>query len=165
MKKYIISNAPEQTQELGKSLAGLLCAGDNIILNGNLGSGKTLFTKGIASGLGVKRPEYVNSPSFVIAKEYKGRRIRLYHFDLYRLDDLSDIEYLGVKDYLNGEGVVVIEWAERMRKLLPQEYLDINIGITGKSKRRFILEAHGKRYDNIISRYIKREIQFSPFKG
>jgi tRNA threonylcarbamoyladenosine biosynthesis protein TsaE len=155
MKKYIISNGPEQTQELGRSLAGLLCAGDNIILNGNLGSGKTLFTKGIAAGLGVKKPEYVNSPSFVIAKEYEGRRIRLYHFDLYRLDDLSDIEYIGVKEYLDGEGVVVIEWAERMKKLLPKGYLDIRIDIKGESKRRFALQAHGKRYDNIISRYIK----------
>jgi tRNA threonylcarbamoyladenosine biosynthesis protein TsaE len=158
MKKYIISDSPEETQALGQSLAGLLYAGDNIILNGNLGSGKTLFTKGIAMGLGVKRPEYVNSPSFVIAKEYKGRCIVLYHFDLYRLDNLSDIEYIGLEEYFNGKGVVVIEWAQRLKGLLPSEYMDINIKITGKSKRRFFLKAYGKRYNNIIGRYIKRKI-------
>ena len=155
MKKYIISDNPEKTLILGRSLAGLLSAGDSIILNGNLGSGKTLFTKGIAKGLGVDNPEYVNSPSFVIAKEYKGQRINLYHFDLYRLDNPSDIEYIGVEEYFNREGVVVIEWAEKMKNLLPSEYLDVRIGIIGKSKMRFSFKAYGKRYDNIISRYIR----------
>ncbi|TRZ49274.1 MAG: tRNA (adenosine(37)-N6)-threonylcarbamoyltransferase complex ATPase subunit type 1 TsaE [Dehalococcoidia bacterium] len=155
MKKYIISDSPEATRRLGESLAGFLKPGDNIILNGNLGSGKTLFTKGIAKGIGIERPEYVNSPSFVIVKEYKGR-INLYHFDLYRLEDLKDIEYIGVKEYLNGDGIVVIEWAERMKGLLPAQYMDIHIDITGERERRFFFKAHGKRYDHIISRYIKR---------
>ena len=155
MKKYIISDSPEATQRLGESLAKLLEPGDNVILNGTLGSGKTLFTKGIARGLGVEKPEYVNSPSFVLVKEYKGR-INLYHFDLYRLDNLEDIEYIGVKEYLNGDGIAVIEWAQRMKGLLSEEHLSVHIDITGQSERRFSFNAHGKRYDHIISRYVKR---------
>jgi tRNA threonylcarbamoyladenosine biosynthesis protein TsaE len=154
MKMHIFSDSPDKTKELGSRLAGLLSTGDNIILNGGLGSGKTVFTKGIAAGLGVKRPEYVNSPSFVLVKEYKGR-IGLYHFDLYRLDRLYDIEYIGVKEYFNRDGVVVIEWAERMKSLLPAEYLDVSIDITGQDKRRFSFSGYGKRYIDIISRYIK----------
>jgi tRNA threonylcarbamoyladenosine biosynthesis protein TsaE len=154
MERYIISNSPEATQHLGQSLAGYLRPGDNIILNGAIGSGKTLFTKGIARGLKVDRPEYVNSPSFVLVKEYEGR-VNLYHFDLYRLDDIRDIEYIGVKEYLNGDGIVVIEWAQRMKGFMPVSCLDVYIDFAGKDKRRFSFNACGKRYDNIISRYIK----------
>jgi tRNA threonylcarbamoyladenosine biosynthesis protein TsaE len=155
MKNYFISNSPEETEALGASLAKLLKPGDNITLSGNLGSGKTLFTKGIARGLKIDNPEYVNSPSFVVIKEYTGR-VNLYHFDLYRLDSLNDIEYIGVRDYLDGNGVVVIEWSEKMQGLLTAEHLNIDIGIISDTKRRFFLKAHGKRYDYIVSRYIKR---------
>jgi tRNA threonylcarbamoyladenosine biosynthesis protein TsaE len=154
MKDCFVSHSPKQTEGLGEKLAASLDPGDNITLSGNLGSGKTLFTKGIAKGLGVDKPEYVNSPSFVIVKEYSGR-VNLYHFDLYRIDHLEDIEYLGIREYLNGNGVTVIEWAEKMDRLLPVEYLNIKIEITASNKRRFWLEPHGKRYDYIVSRYIK----------
>jgi len=157
MKYNMLSEHPEKTKKIGKELAGLLMPGDNIILNGPLGSGKTLFTKGVASGLGIIRPEYVNSPSFVIVKEYKGR-INLYHFDLYRLDDIEDIQYMGMDEYINGNGVVVIEWAERMKGLLPEDYLDITIGIIGDEKRSFYFKPFGKRYDYIISRYFKQQV-------
>jgi tRNA threonylcarbamoyladenosine biosynthesis protein TsaE len=153
MKNYFLSSSPEQTKKMGKRLGSLLCPGDNVTLTGELGSGKTLFTKGIAHGLGVDHPEYVNSPSFVIAKEYSGKT-KLYHFDLYRLDDLQDIEYLGIREYLSGDGIVVMEWAERMENTLPEEYLNINIEITGKHKRRLWCKSHGKRYDGIVSRYL-----------
>jgi tRNA threonylcarbamoyladenosine biosynthesis protein TsaE len=155
MKNHLLSNSPEKTKALGRLLGKILEPGDNITLTGTLGSGKTLFTKGIAQGLGIDRPEYVNSPSFVIVKEYKGR-VDLYHFDLYRLDNLEDIEYLGIREYLGGNGVTVIEWAGRMKGLLPVEYLDINIDIIGEKKRRFWCRPHGKRYDYIVSRYLKR---------
>ncbi len=154
MKNFLISKSINETKALGARLAKLLRPGDNIALTGNLGSGKTTFTKGIARGLKIEKPEYVNSPSFVLMKEYKGRA-NLYHFDLYRLDSLEDIEYIGMQEYLDGDGVVVIEWADRMKMLLPSEYLEISINITAKEKRRFTLIAHGKRYNNIVSRYIK----------
>ncbi|MFA5068782.1 MAG: tRNA (adenosine(37)-N6)-threonylcarbamoyltransferase complex ATPase subunit type 1 TsaE [Candidatus Omnitrophota bacterium] len=154
MKKKIISKSPDDTIRLGCLLARFLQAGDNIILDGDLGSGKTLFTKGIAAGLKIPNPEYVNSPSFTLIKEYKGP-VNLYHLDLYRLDRLEDIEYIGVKEYLNGDGVVVIEWARRMGALLPVEYLGIRIDITGPCGRDFLFEGKGRRYDHIISRYFR----------
>ena len=154
MKNFLISNSMHETKELGARLAKLLRPGDNIALTGNLGSGKTTLTKGIARGLKIEKPEYVNSPSFVLMKEYKGRA-NLYHFDLYRLDSLEDIEYIGMQEYLDGDGIVVIEWADRMKMLLPSEYLEISINITAEEKREFTFIAHGKRYNNIVSRYIK----------
>ncbi len=157
MKNVLISNNEKETKALGARLAKLLSPGDNIALTGNLGSGKTTFTKGLARGLNIEKPEYVNSPSFVLMKEYKGRA-SLYHFDLYRLDSLEDIEYIGMQEYLNGDGIVVIEWADRMKILLPSEYLEISIDITAQEKRKFTFIAHGKRYNNIISRYIKPQV-------
>jgi len=154
MKNSLISNSVNETKALGEKLAKLLKPGDNIALTGNLGSGKTTFTKGLARGLKIEKPEYVNSPSFVLMKEYKGRA-NLYHFDLYRLDSLEDIEYIGMQEYLDGDGIVVIEWADRMKILLPSEYLEVSISITAEKKRKFTFIAHGKRYNDIVSRYIK----------
>jgi len=154
MKNFLISKNAKETQMLGARLAKLLNPGDNIALTGNLGSGKTTFTKGLARGLNIEKPEYVNSPSFVLMKEYKGRA-NLYHFDLYRLDSLEDIEYISMREYLDGDGIVVIEWADRMKMLLPAQYLEISIGIAAEKKRKFTFIGHGKRYNNIISRYLK----------
>ena len=155
MKNTIYSDAEAKTLVFGKKLGKLLTKGDSIALNGNLGAGKTVFTKGIASGLGVKKVEYVNSPSFVLLKEHKGSK-NLYHFDLYRLNDLDEIEYIGIEEYLDGDGVVVIEWAEKMKELLPREYLKINITILKNNKRKFDFLPKGKRYVDIVSRYFKR---------
>lgn len=155
MLNKIISDSEAKTRALGSKLAQLLCPGDVIALMGDLGSGKTTFTKGIARGLEVKNPEYVNSPSFVLIREYKGR-LNLYHFDLYRLDNLYDMEYIGIEEYMDGNGVVVIEWAQKLKSLLPKEYLQIDIDIKAKDKRTFKLKPHGKHYDDIVSRYIKR---------
>lgn len=138
-------------------LAGLLKAGDLLALTGELGSGKTTFTKGVARGLGVANPEYVNSPSFVLIKEYKGK-IDLYHFDLYRLDELCQMEYIGLQEYLNGDGIVVIEWAEKLGSLLPKEYLSISIEIIDGKRRVFSFKAYGGRFDTIISRYLKQHL-------
>lgn len=157
MKIFVISNSAEETKDLGAKLAKLLSPGDNIALTGDLGSGKTTFTKGLARGLNIKKPEYVNSPSFVLMKEYKGRA-NLYHFDLYRLDSLEDIEYIGMQEYLDGDGIVVIEWADKMKMFLPAGYLEISIDIKAEEKRKFIFRPHGKRYDNIVSRYIKSQV-------
>lgn len=142
---------------MGKRLAHFLEPGDVLALTGELGSGKTTFTKGIAMGLGIAHPEYVNSPSFVLIKEYKGR-IDLYHLDLYRLDRLYEIEYIGFQEYLKGDGIVVIEWAEKLEHFLPDEYLQVHIDIKDKDTRRFNFKGYGRRYSNIIRRYLMREV-------
>jgi len=155
MAQRIVSASVKETESMGRKLGRLLKAGDIIALVGELGSGKTTFTKGIARGLGIAHSEYVNSPSFVLIKEYKGD-INLYHFDLYRLDNLYEMEYIGIEEYLNRNGALVIEWAQKLKGLLPAEHLKIDIDIIDENRRGFMLQPHGKRYDTIISRYIKR---------
>ena len=154
----MITNSAKETQHLGEKIAGLMKPGSVIALTGELGSGKTTFTKGLARGLGVPDPEYVNSPSFVLAREYKGR-INLYHFDLYRLDNLHDIEYIGIQEYLNGDGVVVIEWAEKGLPIVPRDNLLITIRYTSAAKRErsVSLKPQGQRYRELIEQLKIRE--------
>ncbi|MFA6142872.1 MAG: tRNA (adenosine(37)-N6)-threonylcarbamoyltransferase complex ATPase subunit type 1 TsaE [Candidatus Omnitrophota bacterium] len=130
----IISNSVEETKRIGEKLAKKLKKGDCVALVGDLGAGKTIFTKGIAEGLGVKNARYVNSPTFVIIKEYKGR-LPLYHFDLYRLSSSSLIDAENFEEYFYGEGVTVIEWADKVRRLLPKRYFEINLKVTGEERR------------------------------
>lgn len=125
----------EETIELGARLAGRLKRGDCVGLVGGLGSGKTVFTKGIAKGLGVKGARYVNSPTFVIIKEYKGR-IPLYHFDLYRLDKSTVLDFESFEEYFYGDGVSVIEWAGKVRGLLPKGCVEVRFSVAGESRRK-----------------------------
>ena len=131
----IISNTREETVEIGNKLAGRLKVGDCVALIGELGSGKTVLTKGIAKGLGVRKVQYVNSPSFVIIKEHKGR-IPLYHFDLYRLDKSNPLDSFSFDEYFYGDGVTVIEWADKIRRLLPPKYLEVKLSVIGENKRK-----------------------------
>lgn len=119
---------------MGAMVAKRLKAGDIVALSGGLGAGKTTLVKGIAKGLGVKNYRYVNSPSFVLVKEYKGR-VPLFHFDIYRLNNLKDIEEIGYEDYLARKGVVVIEWSEKMSCILPKGRLDIALKIKNANER------------------------------
>jgi len=123
---------------------------------GNLGSGKTCLTQGIAWGLGIK--EYALSPSFVIIRELYGR-LPLCHIDLYRLDRIEESMDLGLDDYLYGRGVCVVEWAEKALSLMPQERLLIRLDYLSDTERRFRLEASGQRYSNIVS-----QVKKSPFR-
>lgn len=136
-----ISNALEETEEFSKKLADALQPGDVITLEGDLGAGKTAFTKGLALGLGIRKN--VNSPTFTIIKEYVGR-IPLYHMDVYRLED-SD-EDLGFDEYFEGEGVTVVEWAHLIEDQLPEERLNIYIHHQGNDSRKFLFKPVGKRY-------------------
>jgi len=130
-----ISKSVEDTIALGKALGKKLKVGSVVALVGDLGSGKTVFTKGIAQGLGVKNARYVNSPTFVIIKEYKGR-VPLYHFDLYRLDHHSSFDEMNYEEYFYGPGVTVIEWADKIEKSLPMQYIKVKLKVTGEDKRR-----------------------------
>ncbi|WP_445321708.1 tRNA (adenosine(37)-N6)-threonylcarbamoyltransferase complex ATPase subunit type 1 TsaE [Oceanobacillus sp. HCA-5259] len=127
-------------------LANFLRPGDTLTLEGELGSGKTTFTKGLAKGLGVTRN--VNSPTFTIVKQYKGR-IPLYHMDVYRLED-SD-EDIGFSEYFHGDGVSVVEWAKFIEDYLPEERLEINIEYTDDDQtRKLKLKALGDHYSSIL---------------
>jgi tRNA threonylcarbamoyladenosine biosynthesis protein TsaE len=131
----IISKSVEETRAIGARIGKHLRAGTVLALHGDLGSGKTCMVQGIAAGLGVSSTACVNSPTFVLINEYDGP-IPLYHFDLYRLADGSELIDLGWEDYLDSQGVIAIEWAERMGSLLPPDHIGINLEITGESSRR-----------------------------
>ena len=130
----IISHSADATVGAGAKLAKTLKKGDVVALFGEFGSGKTVFTKGIAKGLGVKDIRYINSPSFVIIKEYKGK-IPLYHFDLYRLDKAHSLDSVGYDEYFYGDGVTVIEWAERVKSELPTRHVEVKLSVKDDSTR------------------------------
>jgi tRNA threonylcarbamoyladenosine biosynthesis protein TsaE len=124
----------EETIGLGERLAAALQQGDVIAFSGELGAGKTALVKGIARGLGV--PQDVTSPTFTLIHEYAGGRLPLFHIDLYRLDSAQQALAIGIEDYLNGNGVTVIEWAEKIASLLPEQTTRIRIESLGETTRR-----------------------------
>ncbi|MFC2002359.1 tRNA (adenosine(37)-N6)-threonylcarbamoyltransferase complex ATPase subunit type 1 TsaE [Chloroflexota bacterium] len=144
----LISHSPEQTQSFGVCIGELSLPGDVFLLLGELGAGKTCLTQGIAWGLGIK--EYAASPSFVLVRELYGR-LPLYHTDLYRLDHLEEILELGLDDYLYGNGVSVVEWAEKGLDALPKEHLLIRISYLSDTGRRLQLIPSGKRYQELMT--------------
>ena len=113
------SNSAEDTFAFGQKLGREAVPGEIICLDGDLGVGKTVFTQGFAAGLGID--DYVNSPTFNIVKEYEGGRLPLYHFDVYRIGDPSEMEEIGYEDYVYGQGVSIIEWPGQIEELLPKE--------------------------------------------
>ncbi len=137
---------------LAEQLGHLLKAQDVLILEGDLGAGKTTFTKGIAKGLGVKR--VVNSPTFNIIKEYNGR-LPLYHMDVYRLGESE--EDLGFDDYFYGEGVTVVEWAHLIQSYLPSAVLKVNLFHGGNEDRKIVLEPVGERYIRLCEELLSNE--------
>lgn len=119
------TRSPRETFELGKSIAKKAYAGQIITLDGELGCGKTVFTKGFAAGLGIEEP--VTSPTFTIVQEYETGRLTLYHFDVYRIDDPEEMFEVGFDDYLFGDGVCIIEWAEKIKEILSDGMMRITI--------------------------------------
>ena len=113
------SNSAKETFAFGQKLGREAVPGEIICLDGDLGVGKTVFTQGFAAGLGID--DYVNSPTFNIVKEYEGGRLPLYHFDVYRIGDPSEMEEIGYEDYFYGQGVSIIEWPGQIEELLPKE--------------------------------------------
>ncbi len=153
----LISYSPEQTQRLGVCIGELSLPGDTFLLVGSLGTGKTCLTQGIAWGLGIK--EYAVSPSFVVVRELYGR-LPLYHIDLYRLDHIEEIVELGLDDYLYGDGVCVVEWAEKGLGVLPIEHLLIQISYLSDTERKFQLKPSGKRYQEVLA-----QLKAAPLTG
>ena len=141
MRTVYESNSAEETRALGKRMGEEAQAGDAIALTGDLGVGKTVFTKGIAEGLGVKEP--VSSPTFTILQEYRSGRMPLYHFDVYRIGDPEEMDEVGFDDYIYGDGLCLIEWAELISDLMPEHYRQITIEkdlTKGFDYRRIIVE-------------------------
>ncbi len=128
---------PEETQALGEKIGKTLERGDVIALIGDLGTGKTCLTQGIARGVGIASDEVVNSPSYILINEYKGR-IPIYHIDLYRLEDSAEIAELGLSEYMEGDGICVIEWAERMADALPDTAIKIRITLIEVSNNEIL---------------------------
>ncbi|MGE8081228.1 tRNA (adenosine(37)-N6)-threonylcarbamoyltransferase complex ATPase subunit type 1 TsaE [Peribacillus loiseleuriae] len=144
-----VSKSELETVGFASTLAEKLNAGDVLALEGDLGAGKTAFTKGLAKGLGIKRN--VNSPTFTIIKEYMGR-LPLYHMDVYRVSE--EEEDLGFDEYFEGEGVTVVEWAHLIQEQLPEEMLTIQIFRLGDSERRIVLQPTGTRYVELCKEII-----------
>lgn len=131
----LISNSPGETLDIGRIIGEHLTGGQVVALTGELGSGKTCLTQGIARGLGISKKQYVTSPTFTLINEYPGM-IPLYHMDLYRLSGPGDLEDMGYEEYFYGNGVVVIEWAEKVADILPPGVLFIHMEYAGGDTRR-----------------------------
>lgn len=121
----IETNSPGETFQLGQHLGEQARAGQIYTLRGDLGVGKTVFTQGVARGLGIT--ESVSSPTFTIVQEYQEGRLPFYHFDVYRIGDIEEMEEIGYDDYFFGDGVCMIEWADRIRELLPEHVISVEI--------------------------------------
>ena len=137
----IVTNSAAETRALGERLAEQLKAGDVILLEGDLGAGKSEFARGVAKGLGVT--ETVTSPSFTILNVYESGRIPLYHFDWYRLESEEELYELGMDEYLGGNGVALVEWPGRCPEAVPADCLLIRIAAEGENTRRIEAEACG----------------------
>ena len=144
--RFITRNADE-TRGAGKIVGQDLVPGDLVALTGDLGSGKTCLTQGLARGLDVPERSYVRSPTFIILNMYEGR-CPLYHIDLYRIYDPVELEDLGYREIFYGEGVTAIEWADRIPDLLPEEHLHIHLDFLDETSREIFLEPKGKRFED-----------------
>lgn len=145
MKKIITTNSIEETIEVGACIGRLLKPGQVILLVGDLSAGKTTITKGIGKALGVQR--IINSPTFTIVKQYQGD-VPLYHLDLYRLNGINND--FDLEEYLEGDGVCVIEWPFQVAEILPDEYLKIELERCDETKRRITIENQGEHYLSIV---------------
>jgi tRNA threonylcarbamoyladenosine biosynthesis protein TsaE len=146
-----------QTIEFGRLTGSLLKAGDVIALIGQLGAGKTYFTKGIAEGQGVKDGKVVTSPSYVIVKQYMGR-LPIYHFDAYRLKSADEMYEIDCMGFFWGDGISIIEWADKVMECLPDEFIKITIKIEGKTLRGINVSYKGERYRNFMEE-IKEKVK------
>jgi len=137
--RTVFSLSEEETEQLGASLARGLRGGELVLLSGELGLGKTVFARGVATGLGIAR-EDVNSPSFTLVQEYRGGRLTMHHVDLYRLAEGDDLESLGLDDILGGSGVTVVEWGERLPPYYRRDAVSVRLYEMGEGCRRIEID-------------------------
>lgn len=144
------------TVAFGHRLAGQLFPGAVIALIGQLGAGKTHLIRAIAEGLGVSDPRVVSSPTFVLIQEYRGR-LPIYHFDAYRLRTQEEFFDLGAHEYFEGQGVSLVEWADRVPECLPVDHLRITLAVTGESSRQAVMDGKGEKYEQLIQDWAENE--------
>ena len=149
MNYKVTSNSDIDTIELAQNIESEKFPNMVICLEGDLGSGKTLFTKAFAKSMGIE--ENITSPTFNIIKEYEGE-MRLFHMDVYRLSELK--EDIGITEYFNKKGVSIIEWADLIEDILPKKRLDIKIKIIGENKRIFSIIPHGEEYEDLCEKVL-----------
>ncbi len=152
----VITSSPEQTWRIGEMLGARLGPGDTVCLYGDLGAGKTSFSYGIALGLEVEK-QYITSPTFTFVNEYQGR-VPFYHIDLYRLEDAAELENIGFEEYVDSDGVTVIEWAERAEDELPGERLSVYLNFINENSREIGFLAEGERYRKLLEG-LKQELR------
>lgn len=145
MNYKFTSRSEEETMELAENLESEKFEGMVICLDGELGSGKTVFVKGFAKALGIK--ETITSPTFSLVKEYHDGEMSLYHMDVYRLDETDD--NFGVEDYFNQGGVCIIEWPEMIENKLPEERLDIKFKVIDENTRILVFTPYGQKYEDL----------------
>lgn len=141
MTEYI-SDSPDKTREIAINLAKNAVKGDVFALIGQMGAGKTAFSKAFAAGLGVKGT--VNSPTFTILNVYEDGRLPMYHFDAYRIEDPDEMREIGFEEYLYGDGVCVIEWADIVEDILPMKYILVKIDVLSDIERRIQVSLNGE---------------------
>ena len=141
-----------ETESLGRTLGPHLFPGAVIALIGPLGAGKTHFVRAVAEGLEVRNPAAVNSPTFVLIQEDPAR-LPIYHFDAYRLKDWQAFQDLGTEEYFRGDGVCLVEWADRVETAMPVERLEIRIVPMDANRRRFEISAFGERYESLVNHW------------
>mgnify|MGYP001587271916 CR=1 FL=1 len=147
----ILSRSVKETIKIGKSLSKFLSRGDILLLEGDLGSGKTVFVKGLAEGQGINQDK-VLSPTFVLMRQYQGKNIQINHLDLYRLHEAGEFATLGSEEYFYDEALTVIEWAKKLKGFfIPADYLEIKFSLISDKERLIKIEAQGEHYKNILS--------------
>jgi tRNA threonylcarbamoyladenosine biosynthesis protein TsaE len=148
----LLSRSPKETEELGRRLGTLLKPGTFVALYGELGSGKTCLTRGIVAGAAPASAHLVASPTFAIMNGYPGDT-PVYHFDFYRLASTHEIAELGFEDYLQGDGICIAEWSERLGDLMPRDLLRVTLEHTGEEERRLVFEAAGPEPEALLASF------------
>ena len=143
MRITLFSQSEDDTHAIGRAIGAGLMAGDVLLLSGTLGAGKTTLTQGVAWGLGAD--EYARSPTFVLVNEYSAR-LPIYHMDLYRLDSFAEVDGLGLDDYLFGDGVCVIEWADKAPGYFPEDHLIVEIEVVSGEERALTVSGGAERH-------------------
>ncbi len=138
MEQVFYTNTEAETLALAESFANRLSGGEVICLRGDLGAGKTVFSKGLCKALGVT--EHVSSPTFCLVNEYQGENFPIYHFDLYRIEDIDELYEIGFSEFTGGEGIAIIEWPQRAEEMLPKKRMEVNIDRAGEDRRKITIK-------------------------